>query len=255
MTRGEKAMRRTIIALASIGMLAAGGAHAQGPSIDPEAERLLRKASTHLAGLAAFRVEAEILEDGWTDTGQLVESGRAAELVVRRPDRMWVETVSETTRKQYWLDGSTVTLFDVLYGTYARAPAPGGIDATLETLADRFGVIIPLADVAMSDLYGALMPSVESAAYLGVRHVGGKEVHHLAFRQADIDWQLWVATGPQPLPHKLSITYKDEEGSPRFTAAFSGWDTTGAFPDSMFEFEPGPGTSEMEFIEIGGQRD
>ena len=239
----------------STGLLVVPSAYAQDTSIDPQATRILRQTSAHLASLEGFRVRAEIIEDDWIDTGQLVESGRTVELAVRRPDRMWIETRSETTHKQYWLDGSTVTLMDIAYGTYAEAASPGGIDATLNLLADGYRVIVPLADLALSDLHGSLMTNVETARYLGVRHVGGKEVHHLAFSRADIDWQLWVTTGPQMLPHKLSITYKDEEGAPRFTALLSDWDTASPLPDTIFEFEPEPGVSRIEFVATGGGRD
>lgn len=248
-------MRKLTAALVSIGLLAVPSVHAQDTSIDPQATRILRQTSEYLASLGAFRVRAEIIEDDWIDTGQLVESGRTADLAVRRPDRMWIETRSETTHKQFWLDGSTITLMDIVYGTYAEAPSPGGIDATLNMLADSYGVIVPLSDLALSDLYGSLMPAVETARYLGVRHVGGKEVHHLAFSQADIDWQLWVTTGPQTLPHKLAITYKDEEGAPRFAAVLSDWDMASPLPDTIFEFEPEPGASRIEFVAVGGGRD
>jgi hypothetical protein len=41
---------------------------------------------------------------------------------------------------------------------------------------------------------------------------------HLAFRQLDTDWQLWVEKGSRPLPRKIVITTRYEVGDPQFSA-------------------------------------
>jgi hypothetical protein len=47
---------------------------------------------------------------------------------------------------------------------------------------------------------------------------------HLAVRTAGgVDFQVWIAQGDEPLPRRIVITYKDENGQPQFWADFSNW--------------------------------
>ena len=49
-------------------------------------------------------------------------------------------------------------------------------------------------------------------AFLWLSKVQGQLCHHLAFRQEDIDWQIWIENGPTPLPRKFLITDKKAKG-------------------------------------------
>lgn len=245
---------RSPVILAIAALVGAVGAAAQeSRDIDPYAADVLQQASTYLAGLSHFTFRAEVREDEWSDAG-LIELGRTVSLAVRRPDRMWADASGDDGHKRYWFDGSAFTLMDYGFGTYARAVVPGSIDNMLETMQERYGVMMPLADLAFSDLYETLMANVTSAAYVGMQTIHGVEYHHLAFSQEAIDWQLWVENGPRPLPARLLITYTQEDGSPRFAATLSRWDTASPVPDALFDFVPPPGASEIAFVSAGGDR-
>jgi hypothetical protein len=47
--------------------------------------------------------------------------------------------------------------------------------------------------------------------------IDGVECEHLAFRNFDTDWQLWVEVGDRPIPRKLVITSKTISGGPQYT--------------------------------------
>jgi len=51
-----------------------------------------------------------------------------------------------------------------------------------------------------------------------------------------MDVQLWVENGLFPLLRKVVITYRDEPGSPQFTAYLTDWDFSPHLPDSVFKF-------------------
>ena len=91
--------------------------------------------------------------------------------------------------------------------------------------------------------------NAQSGFYAGLHTVQGVDCHHLVFRQADIDWQIWIDAGLMPLPRKLLITYKDEPGFPRYTGLFSDWDLSPELGDSVFRFVPHEGDDEIEFGE------
>jgi len=73
----------------------------------------------------------------------------------------------------------------------------------------------------------------------------GCACHHLAFKQQNIDWQIWIEDGPQPLIRRFVITHKQEEGAPEFTALITHWNFSDSIPDSTFEFDPPPGSTEI----------
>jgi hypothetical protein len=44
---------------------------------------------------------------------------------------------------------------------------------------------------------------VREAKYIGRGIIDRRECEHLAFRNHDTDWQLWVEVGEKPIPRKL----------------------------------------------------
>ena len=71
--------------------------------------------------------------------------------------------------------------------------------------------------------------------YLGLSKVQGQLCHHLAFRQKEIDWQIWIENGPTPLPRKFLITDKKAKGL-QVTALLSQWNTSPQLEESLFTF-------------------
>ena len=55
-----------------------------------------------------------------------------------------------------------------------------------------------------SNLYAALSADVLDAKYMGEGVIGGVDSHHLAFRNADTDWQLWVEMDRTQTPLRAS---------------------------------------------------
>lgn len=220
-------------------------------AIDPAADHLLRQASDYLGALDGFVVQAEVVEDDWVDAGVLVEFHRSVEMAVRRPNMMWAEERGSNGHRRFWFDGSTLTLMDEVFGTYAQSTLPGDIDDLLTALVDRYDVHVPLADLAVSDLYATVMQGATSSRYVGLVALAGGEYHHLAFSRGAIDFQLWVDAGPGPLPARLVIHYKGIEGSPRFVAELSHWETGSPLPEAQFRFVAPPGATKIEFVTFG----
>jgi hypothetical protein len=75
---------------------------------------------------------------------------------------------------------------------------------------------------------------------VGSATIDGTTCQHYAFRQDDIDWQLWVQKGDYPLPRKLVITTKTDDARPQHTAVYR-WDLAPSFNDAAFTFDPPKG--------------
>jgi hypothetical protein len=69
------------------------------------------------------------------------------------------------------------------------------------------------------------------------------ECDHLAFRNNDVDWQLWVAVGSNPIPRKYVITSKAVTGAPQYTLRIKDWKTDVPVAADAFAFKP-PANSE-----------
>ncbi len=67
------------------------------------------------------------------------------------------------------------------------------------------------------------MPDVIDVKDLGSGVIGGTECDHLAFRNKDVDWQIWIAQGDQPYPCRYVITSKQVADGPQYTVQVSNW--------------------------------
>jgi hypothetical protein len=70
----------------------------------------------------------------------------------------------------------------------------------------------------------------------------------VAFSQELVDWQIWIEDGPQPVPRKFVITYKDEEGWPQYSARFTRWDFQPQHSEHYFRFHPPTGADKIDIL-------
>jgi hypothetical protein len=208
---------------------------AKAPDIEPKAMEVLKQMCDYLKNLKQFSVQAEITEDVLLTSGQRIQYARSVEASVRRPDRMRAESVGDTDNRLLVYDGKTFTLLDRTKNFYTTIAAPPDLDAALEHATQAFNLRAPLADLIYTKAYEYLTEGVLSGFYVGLSKVQGVPCHHLAFREKDIDWQIWVEDGPTPLPRKFLITDKKAQGL-QFTAVFTKWNTSPQLEDSLFTF-------------------
>ena len=218
------------------------------PAVDPTADRILRQACDFLAHTPAFSVHAEVWKDEVLPSGHRIQVTRTLDLDLRRPDRLHVDARAHRKGRSIWYDGKTMTVLDRETNLYGTVDAPATIDQMLDLAADTYGVTVPLEDLAVSDPYASLMKHVTAGGYFGDEPVLGVPCRHVGYATDRIDWQLWVADGPQPLPQKLVITYKTEDQSPQFTAIFTKWAPADRAADLAFEFIAPPGSGRIPLV-------
>jgi hypothetical protein len=217
-------------------------------AIDPTADQILRQACDFLAQSPAFAVHAEIWKDQVLPSGHKIQVTRSIDLDLRRPDRLHVDARAHQKGRSIWYDGKTLTVLDRQTNLYGTADAPGTIDQTIDLAAETYGVTVPLEDLAVSDPYASFTKNVTAGGYFGDELVLGVPCRHIGYSTDKIDWQLWVADGPQPLPQKMVITYKTEDQSPQYTAIFSKWNLTERAADLAFQFIPPPGSAKIPLV-------
>ena len=95
---------------------------------------------------------------------------------------------------------------------------------------------------------------MKSGKYVGLEVVGGQRCHHVAYRGAEVDWQLWVREGDRPWPCRYVITTRDVAGAPQFTVQIVKFDPAPKIAADMFRFVPAPGAKAVDFLPVGAPR-
>jgi len=220
------------------------------PAIEPQADELMRRMSDYLAQAQFFSVSAEVWQDVQLPSGQQVQAGRTVDVQVRRPNRFHAEVRSTRHNHGLYYDGTSITLLNRVKNFYGSIPAPSTLDEALDMASERFGITLPLEDLIVSDPYQNAIHKTISGRDFGPVTILGVPCEHLAFSLGTVDWQIWIEDGARPVPRKIVITYKDEEGSPEYTAILSNWDFQTELPDSVFNFEPPTGAAKIDVAEI-----
>ena len=213
--------------------------------IDAEADRILRAMSDHLASLKAFDVEIEVATDTLLQSGEKIQVLGEGSGTFDRENGFKFDRTGVGGDIQVVFDGETVTVFSPEQNVYASATVEGGPDAALDEL--RYALGIEAAggvDLLYANPYEGLNYEVESARYIGEAVIGGAPAHHLAYRAAEVDWQLWVRATGDPLPLRYVITSKWIVAAPQFSVTIRSLEPTIA-ADGIFDFTPPAGATEI----------
>lgn len=226
--------------------------------IDAQADPIFKKMCDALDGAKAIRLRVTATMDRPVETGQLAQFHRTSEITMVRPDRLYAKTNSDDGKWAAWYRGRKLTMFDRDANMYAEENVPGRIDRMLDHMADTYDIVMPMADLLVGKTYESLLADVEEGAYVGLHFVGETKCHHLLFRQENLDWQIWIDAGEQPLPRKLVITYTQEPNQPQYVATIDNWDLAPAISDKTFVFTPPAGAKEVLMSDLvadeqGGQ--
>jgi hypothetical protein len=92
--------------------------------------------------------------------------------------------------------------------------------------------------------------NIRFGLYLGTTDVNGRRCHSLAFVDKDIDWQIWIDTGPQLTPCKLVISYTTQPSQPQFSAVFTEWNFAPRIAKPVFTPELPAGTEKVPFASV-----
>jgi hypothetical protein len=224
----------------------AAQANTSQPRIDPQAVSALDRTGAFLRSQRAMVVNAEMTTDEVLDSGQKIQRNSIATLKVSRPDRLRADVVSDGRNQQLFYDGKTFTIYRPALGYYGSFNAPPTLAQLVNEAEQHYGIDMPLADLFAWGTDQSLTANLKGAINLGPSMVKGVKCDHYAFHQADVDWQVWIQQGPQPLPRKLVITTTTEKTQPQHVAVLT-WDLAPRLDESLFTFTPPPNAQRIEF--------
>jgi hypothetical protein len=208
-------------------------------------EEVIRRMGRALAEAPALSFSAEIREDLATDSGQLAEFGRRQIVRLARPGRLALDSTSPRGDWSVRFNRGDLLVMDKQEKALAAAKTATEIGPMLEEIQNQYGLHAPLSDFLVADPAAALLSGVQSSRYLGRRLVNQHACHHLAFRGASLDWQIWIDAGGVPVPRRLAIIHREEPGAPRFTADLDDWDLETAPPEESFTIDTPPEYTQL----------
>ena len=230
--------------VAAIGFIVTTTAVAHAEDSAAEARAVFKSMADYLVGQKTiqftFNSSIEVITPALQKI-QYTSSGRA---VVERPDGMRVRRLGGTGELDLFFDGKVATLYGPGLRTYAQITGARSVDQLIGELEQRYGFAGPGADLLLSNVYDAMMKGVLEAKYLGIGIVGGLKCDHIAFRNQETDWQLWVQIGADPIPRKFVITSKAVAAAPEYTVVVKDWKTGFEVAPGTFAFKPPPDTKK-----------
>lgn len=217
-------------------------------------ETLLQNMTDFMNSLEQFTFHSNATEDQMLASGQKLQFARTMKIFIRRPNRFRADVTGDLENQQLFYDGQTITLLDTDHNFYGTIQVPDTIDVALDHALKSFSLRAPLADLIRPDSFDLLTEHVTSSSYIGLHHVDGFRCHHLAFRQDDIDWQVWIEDGARPLLRKMIITQKHVTGAPQFTVVLSDWNVAAKLSDGLFIFTVPKNAKKIEFLPMESTR-
>jgi hypothetical protein len=220
------------------------------PIVEERADRLLKQMGAYIGSAEQFTFHADITFDHVLPSGQKLQFSAIENVALKRPNGLYIEWSGDLGDRKLWYDGKTATIYDsdtIFYGADAAPPA---IDDMLDKLIKQLNFTPPLVDFLYSDPYKSVRGTVQYGFSTSETQINGRSCRGLAFVEKHIDWQIGIDAGPQSVPCKLVITYKNNLSLPQFSAVFSDWDFAPRIAASIFTPDVPPGTQGIPFATV-----
>ena len=229
-----------------------GSASAESPDdIQPKVIEEMKRMAAFLRGLDQFRLTAHTVHDDVLAGDLKVEISSVATYLVRPPDRMRLDLISDQQARIYYYNGSTVTQYSPALGFYSVFEAAPTILETIELAAEKYDVRLPLADLFLWGTPQSNVDNLTIAYFVGETRINGQTCNHFAFRADDVDFQVWIAKRGDPLPCRLVLDATADPVRPHYAATLT-WDIDPLIVDSLFSFAPPAGVTEIKQVEVAG---
>ena len=190
-----------------------------------ETDKIFKRMSDYLASQKTLSITFDSDIEVITNNMQKIQFTSSGQVQLSRPDKLRATRTGGYTDVEIVFDGKTLTVNNKSGNDFAQVEAAGSVDQVIDLLRDNHGVTAPGADLLLSNPFDVLMADVMDRAQIGIGVIDGVECDHLAFRNEDTDWQIWIEAGARPIPRKYVITNKGVTGAPQYTLRIKEWRT------------------------------
>jgi hypothetical protein len=185
--------------------------------------KLLKRMTDHVGSQQHIAATVDTDIEVITPELQKLQFASSSTLQLSRPDKLRVARRGGYADVELIFDGKVLTIFGKNINAYAQVPLEGTTDQLLQRLHTDFDVGAPGADLLATNAYALLTDDIVDAKYIGHGVIGGVDCDHIAIRDHDTDWQIWIERGANPIPRKYVITSKAVTGGPQYTLLVRDW--------------------------------
>jgi hypothetical protein len=203
-----------------------------------DAEKLLKGMADYVASQKTLAVTFDSDIEVITSHLQKIQFTSSGQVQLSRPDKLRATRTGGYRDVEIVFDGKMLTVNNKDGKDYAQIEAAGTAEELIDVLRDKHGVVAPGADLLLSNVFEVIMADVVEATLIGKGVIDGVECDHLAFRNVETDWQIWIESGAKPIPRKYVITSKGIGEAPQYTLRIKDWKTD--VPADAFAFKPDP---------------
>src|SRR5262245_11409503 len=228
----------------SLGALASLAA-SQARAASDDALQILKGMSDYLASQKSISLTFDSALEAMTPQGEKIQFNSSGTMLLHRPNEIRATRTGGYADVELLLDGKTATLYGKNLNSYVQLDGISSVDQLIDVLRER-GMSMPGADLLVGNVYDTLSADVIDAKHIGRGVIEGNECEHLAFRNHDTDWQLWVRVGDKPIPCKYVITSKAVGMAPQYTLTIRDWKTDVPVEAGAFAFTPPDGAKKVD---------
>jgi hypothetical protein len=228
---------RSLAAVAGLAIVALVACGPREPRTDAErlarGRELVQEMSTRLAAATQVSVTTTEVRDVVRLSGKKEQVSQTGVYTVRRPDRVYSK-MTGGRGLETWYNGKTLTIAAHPEKVFAQAPMPETIDRSLDVLAERYDMALPMGDLFYSSAAKALLSDTTTGGYAGRENVGDTPCYHLAFLDTGVDWEIWLPIEGDPLPRRFKVLQKGRTGQPMVDVTFTEWNFAPQITDATF---------------------
>ena len=202
MKRMQELIRRPGVSIGTItchGIRLIFQASAQGGG---DAEKLLKGMADYVASQKPCRSATTPTLRSLPRICKKSGSASSGQVQMSRPDKLRATRTGGYRDVEIVFDGKMLTVSNKDSKDYAQIEATGTAEELIDVLREEHGVVAPGADLLLTNILNVMMTDVVEATVIGkdvIEH--SVECDHLAFRNVETDWQIWIGTGARPIPH------------------------------------------------------
>ena len=215
-----------------------------------EAKKLLKAMSDYQAAQTAISFDYDATLEVVTDDSQKLALASSGAVTLSRPDKIRATRAGGFVDVETLFDGKTLTLLGKNANKYTQAEVPGTIEHLIDELKDKYDRPLPAADLFLSNSYDELMQDVYDSKDLGSGVINGAECDFLAFRQDEVDFQIWIAQGDQPHPCKYVVTSRQVPDGLQYSVEIRNWRTGDEAAKDDFAFHSPANAEKIDLKDL-----
>lgn len=215
----------------------------------PDAMAALERMGEHLKTLKQFTLQATATNEDVLDYGEKITIGGEITYHVKSPDRLRLDLTTDKRTRQYFYNGTTVTVYAPKLKVYAVVAAPDTTAKMIEDVEDKYGVEVPLADLFYLGTKESAINAgnIRSAFYVSDALIDGSVCAHYAYRTGVVNYQVWIHQEGEPLPCKVVRDNVRDPARPQYSAILT-WKTDDVFAEDVFNFTPPADVEKIEMV-------